>query len=92
MKVKSQGLGAPGWLNWLSQLTDFGSGHDLMPHWFELRAGLCADSSEPGACFGFCLPLSLPLLCLCLSLKYKHKTFFFLSQGLIYYGIHIFNS
>ena len=28
---------------------------------FEPRVGLCADSSEPGACFGFCVTLSLPL-------------------------------
>ena len=26
---------------------------------FELRIGLCADSSEPGACFQFCVSLSL---------------------------------
>ena len=32
----------------------FGSGHDLMVHEFELRVGLCADSSETGI-------LSLPL-------------------------------
>ena len=37
----------------------FGSGHDLVTHKFEPRIGLCADSSEPGACFGFCVSLSL---------------------------------
>ena len=37
------------------KVSDFGSGHDLMAHEFELRVGLCADSSEPGACFGFCV-------------------------------------
>ena len=26
---------------------------------FETRLRLCADSSEPGACFGFCVPCSL---------------------------------
>ena len=26
---------------------------------FEPRVGLCVDSSEPGACFGFCVSLSL---------------------------------
>ena len=62
--------GAPGWLSWLS--TNFGPGHDLMVCGFEPCIWLCADSSETGACFGFCLPLSplLPYLCsvsLCLS-------------------------
>ena len=33
-------------------------------------SGLCTDSSEPGACFGFCLLLSLPLPCL-LSLSFS---------------------
>ena len=32
---------------------DFGSGHDLVIHEFEPHLGLCADSSEPRACFGF---------------------------------------
>ena len=42
---------------------DFGSGHDLAVRESEPRIGLCADSSEPGACFGFCVSqsLSLPL-------------------------------
>ena len=31
------------------------------PPGFEPRIRLCADSSEPGACFGFCLSLSLSL-------------------------------
>ena len=38
------------WLVWIS---DFGSGHDLVVCGFEPHVGLCADSSEPGACFGF---------------------------------------
>ena len=42
---------------------------------FKPRIGLHADSSEPGACFGFCVSLSLslplPLLRLCLSLSPK---------------------
>ena len=29
----------------------------------EPLTGLCADSSEPGACFELCLPLSLALPC-----------------------------
>ena len=42
---------------------DFCSGHDLTVGGFKPHIGLCADSSEPGTCFGFCLslPLSLPL-------------------------------
>ena len=39
--------------------TDFGSGHDLTVRAIEPRIGLCADGSEPGACFGFCVSLSL---------------------------------
>ena len=39
--------------------TDYGSGHDLTVREFELQVGFCADSSEPGACFGFCGSLSL---------------------------------
>ena len=38
-----------------------GSGHDLMVCEFEPHVRLCADSSEPGACFRFCVSLSLPL-------------------------------
>ena len=39
---------------------------------FEPRVGLCADGSEPGACFGFCVSLSLcpsPIRALSLSQK-----------------------
>ena len=55
--------GSVGWAS------DFGSGHDLTIREFEPHVGLCVDSSEPGACFGFCVSLSLcsPLLALCLS-------------------------
>ena len=51
----------------VGEASNFGSGHDLSVGGFEPRVGLCADSSEPGACFGFCVslslspPLSLPL-------------------------------
>ena len=45
--------GSVGWAS------DFGSGHDLTVREFEPRVGLCADSSEPGACFRFCVSLSL---------------------------------
>ena len=46
---------------WVAQSVEHptGSGHDLTVREFEPRVGLCADSSEPGACFGFCVSLSL---------------------------------
>ena len=46
------------------------SAHDLTVCEFKPRVRLYADSSEPGACLGFCVSLSLsppPLLMLCLS-------------------------
>uniref|UniRef100_A0A8C9K3T4 Cadherin EGF LAG seven-pass G-type receptor 1 n=1 Tax=Panthera tigris altaica TaxID=74533 RepID=A0A8C9K3T4_PANTA len=50
--------------------------HDLLVSEFEPRVGLCADGSEPGACVGFCVSLSLcpsPLtFCRCLSQKEIH--------------------
>ena len=48
---------APGWLRQLS--ADFSSCGALMAGEFEPRVGLCADNSEPGACSGFCVSLSL---------------------------------
>ena len=48
------------------------SGHDLTVREFEPQVRLCADTSDPEACFGFCVSLSLstpPLLTLCLSLS-----------------------
>ena len=53
---------------WVAQLVKcptLASGHDLAVREFEPHVGLCADSSEPAACFGFCVWLSLPLPCLC---------------------------
>ena len=50
--------------------SDFSSGHDLIVGELEPLVGLCADSSQPGACFRLCLPLSAPSpLTLCLSQK-----------------------
>ena len=49
--------GSVGWA------ADYGSGHDLAVRGFEPRVGLCADSSEPGACLGFWVSLSLSLPC-----------------------------
>ena len=68
--LQNGGGGAPGWLSWLS--TDFGSGHDLAVREFKPRIGLCADSSEPGACFRSCVSLPLchsPAHALSLSLS-----------------------
>ena len=58
----------------VSQVSDFGLGLDLTVHGFEPGVGLCADSSEPGACFRFCVSLSLcpsPVHALSLSLSQK---------------------
>ena len=52
----------------------FGSGHDLTVLEFEPRVRLCADSSEPGACFRFGVSLSLcpsPIHALSLSVPKK---------------------
>ena len=41
---------------------------------FEPRVGLCADSSKPGACLGFCVSFSLcpsPTCALSLSVSQK---------------------
>ena len=51
--------GVPGWLSQLNVWLRLCSGHDLAVHEFEPHVGLCADSLEPGACFGFCVSLSL---------------------------------
>ena len=45
--------GSVGWA------TDCSSGHHLTARELEPRVGLCADSWEPGACFRFCVSLSL---------------------------------
>ena len=42
----------------VSSVSDFGSGHDLAVHEFKPHIRLCADCSEPEACFGFCVSLS----------------------------------
>ena len=60
----------------VGQASDFGSGHDLVVREFKPRIGLCADNSEPGACFRFCVSLSLCLSphshSVSLSLKNKY--------------------
>ena len=52
---KNRCSGTRGWLVG----SDFGSGDDLAVGELEPHVGLCADSPEPGACFGFCVSLSL---------------------------------
>ena len=50
---------------------------DLRVCEFEPRVGLCADNSEPGACFRFCVSLSLcpsPARILSLSLSQNKQT------------------
>ena len=49
--------GAPGWRSRLT--VQLQPGHDLTVREFEPRVGLWADGSEPGACFRFCVSLSL---------------------------------
>ena len=51
------GLGAPGWRSRLSVRLQ--PGHDLTVREFEPCVRLWADGSEPGACFRFCVSLSL---------------------------------
>ena len=54
----------------------FSSGHDLAVREFEPRVGLWADGSEPGACFRFCVSLSLcpsPVHALSLSVSKINK-------------------
>ena len=43
----------------VGEASDFDSGRDLAVRGFEPHIGLCADSSEPGACFTFSVSLSL---------------------------------
>ena len=50
---KAANTGASEWLSWLSACFDL-TAYEFAPH-----VQLCADSSEPGACFGVCISLSL---------------------------------
>ena len=55
-----QRQGAPGWLSWLSNGLDFGSGQDLGVGEFKPCMGLSTDSTEP-VWDSLSLPLSLSL-------------------------------
>ena len=50
-------FGAPGWRSQLGVRLQ--PGHDLAVREFEPRVRFWADGSEPGACFRFCVSLSL---------------------------------
>ena len=64
-------------------VSNLGSGHDLTIHGFEPYIRLGADSSEPGACFGFCvsLPLSAPPPLSLSKIKFKNLKKTHLSIG-----------
>ena len=57
----------------VSEVSDFGSGHVLMVCEFEPCVGLCADSLESGACFGFCVSLSVPPMLILSSRSLSQK-------------------
>ena len=67
-------MGAPGWHSRLSVRLQ--PGHDPPVREFEPRVRLKADGSEPGACFRFCVSLSLcpsPVHALSLSVPKINK-------------------
>ena len=62
--------GAPGWLTQFSVRLRLRSWSYGLVREFKPHIGVCADSSEPGACLKFCVSLSLcPSPALSLSLK-----------------------
>ena len=74
MKTKMNDQGAPGWRSRLS--VQLQPGHDLAVREFEPLVRLRADGSEPGACFRFCVSLSLcpsPVHALSLSVPKINK-------------------
>ena len=56
----------------VGEASDFSSGHDLAVREFEPHVRLCAASSEPGACFRFCVSLSLCASPTRISLSLSH--------------------
>ena len=83
--LKNYDIGAPGWRSRLSIRLQ--PGHDLAVREFEPRVRLWADGSEPGACFWFCVSLSLcpsPVHALSLSVPKINKRWkknFFLNKN-----------
>ena len=74
MRTLKDKTGAPGWRSRLS--VRLRPGHELAVREFEPRVGLWADGSEPGACFRFCVSLSLcpsPVHALSLSVPKINK-------------------
>ena len=74
MLIKNVLWGAPGWRSRLSVRLQ--PGHDLAVREFEPHIRLWADGSEPGACFRFCVSLSLcpsPVHALSLSVPKINK-------------------
>ena len=68
--------GTSGWLSWLSLQLQLRSGSH--GSWAQPPIKLCVDSSDPGACFGFCVSLCLcpfPAHALSLSVSKLNKTF-----------------
>ena len=58
----------------VGRVSDFGSRHDVIVRGFEPCIRLCAGSSEPGACFRFCVSFSVcpsPACALSLSVSQK---------------------
>ena len=72
--LKKKPIGAPGWRSRLG--VRLRPGHDLAVREFEPRVRLWAEGSEPGACFRFCVSLSLcpsPIHALSLSVPKMKK-------------------
>ena len=60
--MKNLPKGTPLWGAWVTQLVKpltSAQAMILRSIEFEPHVGLCADSSEPGACFEFCVSISL---------------------------------
>ena len=73
------------------QASNLDSSHDFTVPEFKPCVGLCADNSEPIACFGFCGSLSAPtLLVFSLSLSVNNKQTVKKSGGSL--GIGVRNS
>ena len=69
------------WGAWVAQSVKRRTSAQIMISWAQIslhglktHIGFCADSSEPGACFGFCVSISLcPSPAHALSLSFKNN-------------------